>query len=137
MHPLSRDAQITNGLDAATALDICAFLSAWAHTTGGTVITALQAPTPEAVAAFDDVIVLSEGHILYHGPPASLVPYLASAGFPCPSYEDVADFAAQLAMSAAMTVQLYGADFAAAGAPPVVADTAAGLAAHWKQVRHL
>jgi hypothetical protein len=101
--------QITNGLDAATALDICAFLSEWAHSTGGTVITALQAPTPEVVATFDDVLVLSEGHILYHGPPAQLGPYLAAAGYACPSYADVADFTAQLATSPSMTAQLYGA----------------------------
>lgn len=46
----------TNGLDAATAADICQFLASWSHVTGGTVIAALQAPPPEVFKCFDEVV---------------------------------------------------------------------------------
>lgn len=58
--------EITNGLDSAVALDVVRFFVRWARETGGTFITALQAPTPEITAAFDAVLVLAEGRVIYH-----------------------------------------------------------------------
>lgn len=58
--------EITNGLDSAVALDVVRFFVRWARETGGTFVTALQAPTPEITAAFDAVLVLAEGRVLYH-----------------------------------------------------------------------
>lgn len=58
--------EITNGLDSAVAVDVVRFFVRWARESGGTFVTALQAPTPEVTAAFDAVLVLAEGRVLYH-----------------------------------------------------------------------
>ena len=124
--------EVTNGLDASTAQTLVQWLTQWAHSTGGTVIAALQAPTPEIVAAFDSVILLSQGHVLYHGPTAAMGGYLASIGFVQPTRTDIADFAIELATSPSMTAELYAHDFALAGGAPIVSTRVVELAAHWK-----
>lgn len=100
--------EITNGLDSAIAEEVCAFLSAWAHVTGGTVVCALQAPTPEILASFDKVLLLSDGRQLYHGPPSQLAGYLESQGFPCPTTYDIADFSLLVCLSPAYAAQVLG-----------------------------
>jgi ABC-type multidrug transport system ATPase subunit len=124
--------EITNGLDSATATKIIVFLSDWARVTGGTVVVALQAPTPEMFRAFDDVLVLSDGHMLYHGPPAQLNGYLAARGYACPPFMDVADYALALAVSPSYVLTAFPAP---AGSPPVTATTREALAAEWLAVK--
>ena len=79
--------EATNGLDASTALELVSFMRDWAHMSRGTVAMALQAPTPEILATFDDVILLAEGYELYHGPPAGLSGYLSALGFHQPAFQ--------------------------------------------------
>ena len=124
--------EITNGLDSATATKIIVFLSDWARATGGTVITALQAPTPEIFRAFDDVLVLSDGHLLYHGPPSKLNEYLAVRGYTCPSYMDIADYALALAVSPSYVLTAFP---ASVGSPVATATTREALAAEWLAVK--
>ena len=100
--------EITNGLDSAVGEEICAFLAAWAKLTGGTVVCALQAPTPEMLRTFDSVLLLSDGHQLYLGPPGDLEAYLLSLGFPCPSYMDIADFALLVCLSPTFAASSLG-----------------------------
>jgi len=88
--------QITDGLDSAVALDVVRFLVRWARECGGTLVTALQAPTPEVFAAFDSVLLLAEGRVLFHGPPALIEPYLFAAGYAQPDIADTADWAVQV-----------------------------------------
>ncbi len=42
---------------------------------------ALLQPAPETVALFDDVLLLSDGHIVYHGPVDDVLPYFQGLGF--------------------------------------------------------
>ena len=52
--------EVTNGLDAVTAVAVMSYVTEWAHKANGTVIAALQAPTPEVFDLFDNVLLLSE-----------------------------------------------------------------------------
>jgi len=124
--------QITDGLDAATAEEICRFVIGWAHTTGGTVIAALQAPTPEIFHAFDDCMLMSDGHVLFHGPPSALQAHLSSVGFVCPDTQDVADFALTVATSPLYAAQV-AAELASVESTAVTPTmlTRDALAAHW------
>lgn len=45
-------------------------------------------PTPETYSLFHDVILLREGAVVYHGPRASVSPYLRGLGYACPGEED-------------------------------------------------
>jgi ABC-type multidrug transport system ATPase subunit len=107
----------------------------WAHATGGTVVTALQAPTPEVVASFDEVLLLSDGHELFHGTPAELPKYLAQRGFACPSYCDIADFALALCVSPSFTASTYCVHAEGAKPPPAELQSREALAAEWSRAR--
>lgn len=45
---------------------------------------------------FDEVILLSEGQIIFHGKRELIIPYFESLGYICPSYVDIADFLQEL-----------------------------------------
>lgn len=85
----------TNGLDAVTAHEVVRYFTDWARQTNGVVVATLQQPLPETFALFDDVLLLSEGRLLYHGPQAGVDAYLTSIGYVRPSYLDVAEWAIQ------------------------------------------
>ena len=57
-----------------------------------TVLTALLQPQPEAYDLFDDVLLMAEGSIIYHGPREDIVPFFESCGFRCPERKGVPDF---------------------------------------------
>ena len=86
----------TDGLDSAVALNVVTTLVDWAHATRGVLVAALQQPTPEALATFDDVLLLVDGRVLYHGPVPNLDGYLASVGYVRPSYSELAEWAVEL-----------------------------------------
>jgi len=77
--------EISTGLDSAVTFDIVSGIRAWAKATRGTVVIALLQPTPEVFALFDDVIMLREGSVIYHGPRAELGRYASSIGFQPPT----------------------------------------------------
>ena len=58
---------ITNGLDTATAFDIVRSMKIASQYMKVTLILALMQPTPEVFDLFDELILLSEGQIIYHG----------------------------------------------------------------------
>ena len=84
--------EYTNGLDTATAEDITRGLRQCCRETGSLMVTSLQQPTPGLLALFDDVIVMREGRVAYHGPRADLEAFFASMGFACPDDVDICDF---------------------------------------------
>jgi ABC-type multidrug transport system ATPase subunit len=89
--------EITTGLDSQSALDIVSALGAWARLTGGTVVMALLQPAPEVIAQFDSVILLREGHVVFHGPRAELDPYVRDTlGLQVPDDQDLGDFVTAL-----------------------------------------
>ncbi|KAG6957952.1 hypothetical protein JG687_00009672 [Phytophthora cactorum] len=84
--------EISTGLDSAATFDIIKALRTWCKTLGGSVIVALLQPTPEVVEQFDDILMVNEGHMVYHGPRTEILDYFQGLGFTCPPRVDPADF---------------------------------------------
>ena len=53
---------------------------------------ALLQPSPETYEIFDDIILLNEGKIAFHGPRQDALPFFASLGLVCPPRKAAADF---------------------------------------------
>lgn len=70
---------ITNGLDSATAYDIIRTFKDMAHILGMTFLCSLLQPPPEVYDLFDEVMILSEGQIIYHG--KSFYSFISQDGF--------------------------------------------------------
>ncbi|XP_071698349.1 pleiotropic drug resistance protein 3-like [Rutidosis leptorrhynchoides] len=84
--------EISNGLDSSTTYQIIACLQQLAHITDASVLIALLQPSPEAFDLFDDIMLMAEGMIVYHGPRTNVVDYFEGLGFKCPERKGVADF---------------------------------------------
>ncbi|KAL1505555.1 hypothetical protein ABEB36_005097 [Hypothenemus hampei] len=64
-----------------------------------TVICTIHQPPASLFQNFDQVYVLANGYCVYNGSPASLVPFLARANFPCPSTYTPADYIIEIVQS--------------------------------------
>ncbi|KAG2760237.1 ABC transporter G family member 31 [Phytophthora cactorum] len=84
--------EISTGLDSAATFDIITTQRSIAKKFRKTVVISLLQPSPEVFELFDDVVILNEGHVMYHGPRAEALGYFESLGFNCPPRRDVADF---------------------------------------------
>ncbi|CAL5033830.1 unnamed protein product [Urochloa decumbens] len=84
--------EISTGLDSSSTFQIVKFMRQLAHVMNETVMISLLQPPPETYNLFDDIILLSEGYIVYHGPRESILEFFESAGFRCPERKGVADF---------------------------------------------
>ncbi|OWY95750.1 Pleiotropic drug resistance protein transporter, partial [Phytophthora megakarya] len=84
--------EISTGLDSAATFDIIKSMRTWCKTLGGSSIVALLQPTPEVVEMFDDILMINEGHMVYHGPRTEILDYFEERGFTCPPRVDPADF---------------------------------------------
>lgn len=83
---------ISTGLDSSTTFQIVKFIRQMVHVMDGTVLVSLLQPAPETFELFDDVILLSEGQIVYQGPRENILEFFESVGFKCPERKGVADF---------------------------------------------
>ena len=98
--------EVSTGLDSSVTFDVMKSLRARAQRQGLAVVVALLQPTPETVALFDDVILLREGAVVYHGAREELPGYLRGLGFLLPAAagteaagegeEDLADWLSEL-----------------------------------------
>ncbi|KAL0337422.1 UNVERIFIED_CONTAM: ABC transporter G family member 32 [Sesamum calycinum] len=84
--------EISTGLDSATTYHIIKYLRHSTRALEGTTVISLLQPAPETYELFDDLILLSEGKIVYQGPRAVVLEFFASMGFSCPDRKNVADF---------------------------------------------
>ncbi|MCO5606348.1 hypothetical protein L7F22_060536 [Adiantum nelumboides] len=84
--------EISTGLDSSTTFQIVKCLQNIVHVLDVTMVIALLQPAPETFELFDDVILLSEGEIIYQGPRALILNFFQSMGFECPERKNVADF---------------------------------------------
>ncbi|EEY54023.1 ATP-binding Cassette (ABC) Superfamily [Phytophthora infestans T30-4] len=91
--------EISTGLDSAATFDIITTQRSIAKKFRKTVVISLLQPSPEVFDLFDDVVILNEGHVMYHGPRAEALGYFESLGFKCPPRRDVADFLLDLGTS--------------------------------------
>mmetsp|Transcript_7924 Transcript_7924/g.14521 ORF Transcript_7924/g.14521 Transcript_7924/m.14521 type:complete len:1594 (+) Transcript_7924:169-4950(+) len=84
--------EISTGLDAAATFDITKTIKNICSVFNVTGIVSLLQPPPETFEIFDNVILLAEGRVVYHGPRAEVLDYFTSLGFRCPASKDTADF---------------------------------------------
>ncbi|OWZ01651.1 ABC transporter [Phytophthora megakarya] len=84
--------EISTGLDSAATYDIISTQRSVAHKLRKTVVIALLQPSPEVFALFDDVMILNEGQVMYHGPCNDVENYFEGLGFSCPPARDIADY---------------------------------------------
>lgn len=84
--------EISTGLDSSTTFQIVNSLRQTIHILGGTALIALLQPAPETYDLFDDIILLSDGQIVYQGPRENVLEFFESMGFKCPERKGAADF---------------------------------------------
>ncbi|KAL8521952.1 hypothetical protein ACS0TY_012197 [Phlomoides rotata] len=84
--------EISTGLDSSTTHQIIKYLQHTTHALDSTTLVSLLQPDPETYEMFDDVILFSEGQIIYQGPREAALQFFSYMGFKCPSRKNVADF---------------------------------------------
>ncbi|CAD6230064.1 unnamed protein product [Miscanthus lutarioriparius] len=84
--------EISTGLDSSTTFQIVKCIQQIVHMGEATVLTSLLQPTPEVFELFDDVMLLSEGQIVYQGPREYVLEFFERCGFRCPQRKGVPDF---------------------------------------------
>ncbi|KAJ1418856.1 P-loop containing nucleoside triphosphate hydrolase [Sesbania bispinosa] len=84
--------EISTGLDSSTTFQICKFMRQKVHIMDVTMVISLLQPAPETFELFDDIILLSEGQIVYQGPRENVLEFFENMGFKCPARKGVADF---------------------------------------------
>ena len=84
--------EISTGLDSSTTFQIVNSLRQSVHILGGTALIALLQPAPETYDLFDDILLISDGQIVYQGPRENVLEFFESMGFKCPERKGVADF---------------------------------------------
>ncbi|TYI71637.1 hypothetical protein E1A91_D07G002700v1 [Gossypium mustelinum] len=83
---------ISTGLDSSTTYQIVNCIKQSIHIFNKTAIISLLQPPPETFELFDDIILLSEGRIVYQGPRDHVLKFFESMGFKCPERKGVADY---------------------------------------------
>ncbi|KAG8643746.1 pleiotropic drug resistance protein 1 [Manihot esculenta] len=84
--------EISTGLDSSTTYQIVNSLKQSIHILNGTAVISLLQPAPETYDLFDDIILLSDGQIVYQGPREQVLGFFEHMGFKCPERKGVADF---------------------------------------------
>jgi len=88
--------EISTGLDSATAFDIVSTQRVIARAMKKTVVMSLLQPSPEVFELFDNVLILNDGEVVYHGPCHDVAQHFTSIGYVCPPERNVADFLVDL-----------------------------------------
>ncbi|WCJ41760.1 ABC transporter G family member 34 [Euphorbia peplus] len=84
--------EISTGLDSSTTFQIVKYMRQMVHIGDYTMVISLLQPPPETYDLFDDIILLSEGQIVYQGPRENVLEFFEYMGFKCPERKGVADF---------------------------------------------
>ena len=84
--------EISTGLDSSTTFQIVSCLQQLAHISESTILVSLLQPAPETYELFDDIILMAEGQIVYHGHKGYIMSFFESCGFECPERKGSADF---------------------------------------------
>ncbi|KAI3775043.1 hypothetical protein L1987_49611 [Smallanthus sonchifolius] len=84
--------EISTGLDSSTTFQIVNPIKHYVHILEGTALISLLQPAPETYALFDDIILVSDGKIMYEGSRENVLEFFESMGFKCPERKAIADF---------------------------------------------
>lgn len=81
----------TSGLDSVTSAKIVHLLRKLSRL-GRTIIYTIHQPTSEVLSYFDDLMLMTQGRVAYHGTMVNSVPYFDSIGFKCPDTYTPSDY---------------------------------------------
>jgi ABC-type multidrug transport system permease subunit len=81
----------TTGLDSYASESVVQTLSKLALQ-GRTIIFTIHQPSMEVLALFDRLLLLGRGRTVYFGTNAQMLDYFEGIGYPCPSWENPANF---------------------------------------------
>ncbi|XP_019054935.1 PREDICTED: pleiotropic drug resistance protein 3-like isoform X1 [Nelumbo nucifera] len=84
--------EISTGLDSSTTFQIITCLQHLVHITDATALISLLQPAPETYDLFDDIVLMAEGKIVYHGSRNHVLEFFEDCGFRCPERKGAADF---------------------------------------------
>ena len=84
--------EISTGLDSATTYSVVQSLRNACHAFERTILISLLQPAPEVMDLFDDLLLLTDGKVIYHGPVQEALPFFARLGFDCPARKDPGSF---------------------------------------------
>ncbi|KAL4180863.1 hypothetical protein AMTRI_Chr12g234470 [Amborella trichopoda] len=84
--------EISTGLDSSTTFQVVNCLRQFVHVFSGSLVASLLQPAPETYDLFDDIILLCEVQVVYHGPRESILDFFHMMGFRCLERKGVADF---------------------------------------------
>ncbi|KAL6136418.1 hypothetical protein ACLB2K_061713 [Fragaria x ananassa] len=84
--------EISTGLDSSTTYQIVTCLQQLTHVTESTILVSLLQPTPETFHLFDDIILMAEGKVVYHGPSDNVLEFFQNCGFRSPPRKGISDF---------------------------------------------
>ncbi|KAL5279994.1 hypothetical protein ACFFRR_004166 [Megaselia abdita] len=87
----------TAGLDSLSAVHLLSVLQRLARE-GRVVACAIRQPISGMLTYFDDVMVMSEGQMLYCGATNKLIEFFQESGLKCPDYYNPVDFAIEVAL---------------------------------------
>ncbi|KAM3192186.1 hypothetical protein ACQJBY_069418 [Aegilops geniculata] len=99
--------EISTGLDSSTTFQIVKCLQQIVHLGEATILMSLLQPAPETFELFDDIILLSEGQIVYQGPRDCVLEFFESCGFRCPERKGTADFLQELIIVALIASTVF------------------------------
>ncbi|KAJ7966133.1 Pleiotropic drug resistance ABC transporter [Quillaja saponaria] len=91
--------EISTGLDSSTTFQIVNSIRQSIHILKGTALVSLLQPAPETYDLFDDIILLTDGLIVYQGPCENVLEFFEYMGFKCPERKGVADFLQEVTSS--------------------------------------
>ena len=81
----------TSGLDRTSAVGLMNILHELATNEGKTIITSIHQPSSAVFFAFDKLMLLSDGHVVYFGTPRGSLEHVAKLGLECPPGYNAAD----------------------------------------------
>jgi hypothetical protein len=102
--------EISNGLDSSTTFQIIKCFQQLAKINECTMLISLLQPTPEVFDLFDDLILMAEGKIIYHGPRNEAHNFFEGCGFRCPERKGMADFLQEVLSRKDQRQYWYGTD---------------------------
>eukprot|EP00635_Sarcinochrysidales_sp_CCMP3193_P013333 CAMPEP_0118911282 /NCGR_PEP_ID=MMETSP1166-20130328/13044_1 /TAXON_ID=1104430 /ORGANISM="Chrysoreinhardia sp, Strain CCMP3193" /LENGTH=1491 /DNA_ID=CAMNT_0006850763 /DNA_START=64 /DNA_END=4539 /DNA_ORIENTATION=- len=91
--------EISTGLDSQTTYEITRAFKCFAKYMDLTVVLSLLQPPPESFDLFDDVVLLHEGAVAYHGPTEDILTHFKAIHLSPPKRKDVADFLVEITSS--------------------------------------
>ncbi|EPY36956.1 ABC transporter [Strigomonas culicis] len=81
----------TSGLDSVTSAKVVHLLRTLSRE-GRTVIYTIHQPTAEVLSYFDDLMLMTQGRVAYHGTSSNALDYFESIGFRCPDKYTPTDY---------------------------------------------